>query len=884
MTAPATLDERVEGASLPSPGPAWPQPRPRLVTWTLNHRLFASALAAALVLRVIVAVAYPPALEFTGDSPSYLTASRAPFELGVWHPFGYPVFLWVMSATHSLALVTLLQHAMGLAAAVLVYRLVRSFDVGPIGATVAAAPLLFDAYQLDVEQFILSDTLFTLLIVLALTLSVRLLRHGGFGTAVAIGALLAAAALTRTVGLALAATVVVVLLIGRAGWARTAAVAAACALPIGCYAIAFHATYGVYGLQGYGGRYLYGLVGQFADCNRASMPVDVRGLCPTEPKYARPGVNQYVWNDYNLAHVPGDSIRRSTLAGNFARPIVTRQLGDVVSVTTGNVLHYFAPGREAGPRDWFAGSWQFPLRDTSPAWNIYPAKFGFREDDFVKGDIVDGLAHMLRGYQHVVFVPGTALALALLAAAIACCRRRVERTTRTTIALAAVAGLSLLVLPSLSAGFDWRYLLPAQALLAPAGVLAMHTLLPQLRATLRRALPVTGVLVAVAVVAPGLASAGVAPAAELHASVRSATPATLPIGTHASVRLETPVLVGTRCTRTNGGRYHLLGLIAIPTTVTYRSGPSMLVEPDDIGISNGELTTPWIPPHGAILPSLLISQRYPRVRGTVYANVASAAGTLRYVDPLGGGAAAWTYRLASPPHRPALGDPCTGSIPWAGRQLPYLRVTKMPAFTQLTEQQVSYGLHWQSWRADSYDLRFRVASPTAAPAPWQYPRSWQRTTLTEQTLVSLSPGITYCFSVRARDDLDAVTDWSLPKCTARMYDDASLPSSPNWVRGSDQPGFYGGTYTATRTKNATIGLSGTFSRIAISAYRGPGCGILDVYVGKRLLHSINLSAPAAQASLFQWVSSPLPDQTAAVTLRVRTPNQLVAIDAFGLLR
>ena len=884
MTAPAMLDERVDSASSPAPSPAWGDPRPGVVRWVTDNRLFASALAAALVLRVIVAVAYPPALEFTGDSPSYLAASRTPFQLGIWHPFGYPLFLWVMSAMHSLAMVTLVQHAMGLAAAVLVYRLVRSFDVGPIGATLAAAPLLFDAYQLDLEQFVLSDTIFTLLVVLALTFAVRLLRTRRFTTATGLGALLAAATLTRTVGLGVAATVIVVLLVARAGWSRVAAAVAAFIVPVGSYALAFHSTYGVYGLQGYSGRYVYGLVAPFANCNRAALPEETRGLCPSLPKYARPGLNQYVWNDFNLAHVPGDQIRRSTLASDFARPIITRQLGDVTATTTGNVLHFFAPGRQTGPRDWFAGSWQFPLDNTSPAWNIYPAKYGFHDGDYVKGDIVEGLAQALRSYQRVVFVPGPALALALIAAAIAVCRRRVPAATRATIALSSLAGLSLLVLPSVSAGFDWRYALPAQALLAPAGVLGFSALHLPLRKTLRRWTPVAAAAVAAAVVMPGLASAGVLPASTLTPTAHGSTPTTLPIGTRARVRMATPVMYGARCAKTNGGRYRLLGLVAIPTTVTYRSGPPMLVQPGNVALSNGEVTSPWIPPHGAFLPSVLISSRYPRAQGTVYAEVTSADGVLRYVDPLGAGAASWSFHVPATPHRPGLGDPCTGAFPWAGQQLSYLRVTTMLPFTPLSQQLVTYGLHWQPWRADSYDLRFRVASPIAGPGPWQYPRSWQRTTVTEQTLVDLTPGITYCFSVRARDDLDAVTDWSLPKCTARMYDDSSLPKSPNWVQGSNQPGFYGGTYTATRMKNAAIQLSGTFSRIAISAYRGPGCGVLDVYVGSHLLHSINLSSSAAQAGLAQWVSSPLTDQTATVTLRVRTQNQLVAIDSFGLLR
>ena len=888
MTAPATLpDERVDAAPWASGAASTgagrgPGPLGRLGGWADANRVFATALAVAVVLRLVVAVTYPPALEFTGDSPSYLAAAHSPFTLGVWHPFGYPVFLWVLSALHSLLLVTLLQHVMGLAAAVLLYRLVRELDVGAAGATLAASPLLFDAYQLDVEQFVLSDTLFTLLTVAAVTLAVRILRGAGLSSAIGLGGLLAAAALVRTVGLGVAGAIVLVLLLARVGWSRVAALAASCALPLGIYALAFHAAYGVYGLQGYGGRYLYGLVAPFANCDRAALPVDERGLCPTLPKYARPGVNQYVWSEYNLAHVPGDSIQRSKLAGDFARPIAMHQLGDAAAVTAGNVLHYFAPGRQTGTRDWFGGSWQFPLQDRSPAWNIYPAKYGFG-DGVTKGRIVNGLAETLRGYQRVVFVPGPALALALVVAAAACCLRRVTRLTRATIALTSLSGMSLLVLPSVSAGFDWRYLLPAQALLVPAGVVAARVLRARLRRVLRRALPAVTVAAAVAVVAPGLAAAGVLPASSLRPHTEARTPATLTIGQHALVHVDSPVLVGTRCWRTATGR-RLEGLIAFPTAVTFRSGRPLLVQAGNFGLSNGEVSTPWIPPKGPQLPNAVLSHRYPRVHGMVYAEVTSAAGTVRYVDPLGAGAAAWTYRLSDAPRRPALGDACTGSFPWAGQQLRYLRVSTLPAFTEQTSLTVDYGLHWEDWRAASYDLRFRVASPTAGPGPWQYPRSWQRTTVTEQSLVDLSPGITYCFAVRARDDLGAVTDWSLPKCTARMYDDAALPASPGWTRVSGQPGFYLGSYTATRTKNAALAVSGTFARLSVSTYRCPQCGVLDVYVGTRLVRRLNLASTAAQAGLWQWTSSPMTDQTATVTFKVHSDNKVVAIDGFGLLR
>src|SRR5205823_1603391 len=108
----------------------------------------------------------------------------------------------------------------------------------------------------------------------------------------------------------------------------------------------------------------------------------------------------------------------------------------------------------------------------------------------------------------------------------------------------------------------------------------------------------------------------------------------------------------------------------------------------------------------------------------------------------------------------------------------------------------------------------------------------------------------------------------------------SLPLSPDWTQVSGHAGFYGGTYTATRAKNATIALRATLSRMSITAYRCPDCGVLDVYVGTHRLGSLDLTSTPAAAGLWQWVSSPFTDQTSTVTLKVRSRDRLVAIDSF----
>ena len=94
----------------------------------------------------------------------------AHFTLGVIRPSGYSFFLLAVEPFRSLLLVTILQHLMGVAVAVIVYGLLRYHGLPGWGATLAAAPTLFDTRQIALESYILPDTLYCLVIVAAVAL------------------------------------------------------------------------------------------------------------------------------------------------------------------------------------------------------------------------------------------------------------------------------------------------------------------------------------------------------------------------------------------------------------------------------------------------------------------------------------------------------------------------------------------------------------------------------------------------------------------------------------------------------------------------------------------------------------------------------------------
>src|SRR5438270_232227 len=128
-----------------------------------RHWIFSILFAIGAFLRIIVSVAYRPALFFYGDSYSYLTNARH-LRPDPIHPILYPLFLRPFLAIHHLLPVPIVQHIMGLACGLLVYILLRRLGLGPGWAVAGAAPVLLDAYQLNVEQYLLAEALFEVLI------------------------------------------------------------------------------------------------------------------------------------------------------------------------------------------------------------------------------------------------------------------------------------------------------------------------------------------------------------------------------------------------------------------------------------------------------------------------------------------------------------------------------------------------------------------------------------------------------------------------------------------------------------------------------------------------------------------------------------------------
>jgi hypothetical protein len=242
-----------------------------------RHKLFTFLVILSLLLRFLATLAFRPAL-LTADSFLYMK-DAAQGTLGVIRPSGYSFFLHALLPLHRLLVVTTLQHLMGVAIAVIVYGLLRYHGLPFWGATLAAMPTLFDTRQIALESFILPDTLYCFVIVVAVALLLTKSRPGLWQCGVA-GLLLAYAAVLRGNGLPVIVIAVAFMIIRRVGWRALAVAVLAAVIPVAGYVTAYHATYGQYNITSSDGIFLWSRTTSFANCAIIKPAADLKPLCP----------------------------------------------------------------------------------------------------------------------------------------------------------------------------------------------------------------------------------------------------------------------------------------------------------------------------------------------------------------------------------------------------------------------------------------------------------------------------------------------------------------------------------------------------------------------------------------------------------------------------
>ncbi|HEY2080349.1 MAG TPA: hypothetical protein VGH53_28815, partial [Streptosporangiaceae bacterium] len=289
----------------------------------------------AALVRLVTMIAYFPGFWYS-DSFGYLPPAFHPYPFVV-RPVGYSLLLlWPLRAFHSVAVVAVVQHVFGLLAGTLIYVLLRRrFQFAGWTATLAAAPVLLSAYEIQLEHFMMSDALFMILIVTALVIALWR-QVPSVLACIAVGLLLGAAAITRTIGLPMAATFALAVLVSYASFperlVRVLALAVSFAFPVLVYASWFQDVHGSFELEStYGGAFLAARVEPFADCSVIHPPANERWLCLSTPVSRRLPPDQYMWRPAAVTPLakpptgPEFSARTSAIAQKFALHAIERQ-------------------------------------------------------------------------------------------------------------------------------------------------------------------------------------------------------------------------------------------------------------------------------------------------------------------------------------------------------------------------------------------------------------------------------------------------------------------------------------------------------------------------------------------------------------------------------
>lgn len=246
-------------------------------------------LAGAIALRVWLMVAYGPAFVGFGDSHEYVSAAARGVFSDPQKPAGYPVFLQAVHAlSDSLTVTIAVQHAMGIATGLLLYKTVRRTGAPPWLGLLPAAVVFFAGTGVLLEHSLLGDSTFAFVQALGIYAAARALGGRGLRWPLLAGVAVGLSFWVKTVGLSSALLVPAMLLFGARGPLRArlpaAATAAAAALVVILgYAAAQALVTGYLGYERQGAWNLYGRVATFVDCASFTPPKGTRFLCPGEP-------------------------------------------------------------------------------------------------------------------------------------------------------------------------------------------------------------------------------------------------------------------------------------------------------------------------------------------------------------------------------------------------------------------------------------------------------------------------------------------------------------------------------------------------------------------------------------------------------------------------
>ncbi|MBO0816459.1 MAG: hypothetical protein J2P30_15120, partial [Actinobacteria bacterium] len=487
-----------QAVARPASVPVWRRWRAapaRLARVVREHWIFASALAVAVLPRLVAMIGFQPGVLFQLDAYDYLWGA-VHVSPNVVNPSGYSLFLWLLRPFHSIVLVVFLQHLLGLGIATMVYALARRYGLPDWGATLAAAPVLFDRAQILLEQFVMADLLAMALMVGAF--GVLLLRKPpSMWQVVTAGVMTGASVTVRPTTLPLVLLIPLFLLLRRAGWRRAGASLLAGVIPVVAYMSWFAAAHGSFNMTNSNGMFLWSRTMSFAKCAVIKPPADLQALCPeAQPgNLARPDPSRrlqpkrYLWNRHTWpwSQEPSGLVPDTaafTQANNgralrFAIMAIEAQPFSYIGVLAKDSAKPFLTTINSLRFPTVQPRISVPVEANQP-YEIATVRAYMADTQGVAGDpgfvygtqLKSPYASLMNAYQRIFFLPGPVFALIMLTGLVGI----ILPSRRTAVgALLWVSAVILIVLPIAEHEYTYRYVLPTVPLACIAAAIALRT-------------------------------------------------------------------------------------------------------------------------------------------------------------------------------------------------------------------------------------------------------------------------------------------------------------------------------------------------------------------------------------------------------------------------
>ena len=451
--------------------------------------MLAALVLVGIAVRVVAAFGWWPIAPTLADSWPYASyAGRDPF-IDPQHPAGYSLFLALGGVvTRDVAVFGLLQHLIGIASGLILFAAVRRLCGSPWPGVVGAAAVLLGADQIYLERTIMSETLFTFAVVVAVYAVARALEtpERWWPWPAVAGALIVLAGITRSAGYMLIPFAALALLLSQDGpwlprWRTVASLGVVAGIGLYAFAIANHVSHDRYEIAPTPGWHLYARVAPVADCNEFEPPPGTAGLCERKPPAQRNGADWYLYGlgspairmfgQFGYTGGAGDE-----QLGRFARTAILHQPLDYLeSVWPDLTAYFFSDGYEwreglgtdlDGQLDWDAPAYPESERITEEGMEEFFDPFEPRRDR--------GALGFLHDYQRVARFGATALTIAAL---LVCIGLLVgPRRNRIAVLVLGVGGMAMFLVPTFSIVYSGRYAVPLAGLVASGAAIALMSL------------------------------------------------------------------------------------------------------------------------------------------------------------------------------------------------------------------------------------------------------------------------------------------------------------------------------------------------------------------------------------------------------------------------